>query len=392
MHAARGPGPGWWRAHPVLADVVPVLALAVLTVAPAVRFGAFDRSALIASVLVWLPALGRRRHPEAAFAATLLVVLLAWGADGFAADRLFPAYASVWLVLFAVADRCTLRRTWLATAATEVLALASLLGPGLPGEQGGPAVVPLTTLTIAVAVSGRNRQTRRAYTAGLEDRAERLEREQEQLARVAVAEERARIAREVHDVVAHNISVMIALADGATYVTEEPRAGAAMAQVAATGRQALSEMGGLLGVLRDDDGAPVRSPAPGLADLETLVDQVRAAGLTTELAVRGSPVPLGATAQLAVYRLVQEALTNTLKHARDASRARVELCWGSEDLAVDVCDDGAPVTAAVPGHGITGMGERFAAWGGTVDAGPEPAGGWRVRARMPLAAPAVLPA
>ena len=376
----------WVRDHPVVADVLPVLALVAFVVGPSFRIPGFGIAAAVASFAVWVPALARRRYPLPVFGVTAVLVFGIWATDGFATDRLLPAYVVLWFLLFGVADRCGPRETLVAVAACEVIALITLATPStMERGDGGPALVPLTALTIAVAVVGRNRQTRRAYTASLEDRAARLERERDQQARVAVAEERTRIAREVHDVVAHNISVMIALADGATYATKEPAASAAMAHVATTGRTALTEMSRLLGVLREDDGSPSRRPAPALGDLETLVEQVRAAGLRVDLAVTGAPVPLEATAQLAVYRLVQEALTNTLKYARDVEQAVVRLSWQPDVLVVDVRDDGAAVGATPPGHGITGMRERFGAWGGTVAAGPGDGGGWLVRAHLPLA-------
>ena len=385
-------GAAWVRDHPVTADVLPVLALVAFVVGPSFRIPGFGVADAVASFVVWVPALARRRYPLATFAVSTVLVLGIWAADGLATDRLLPAYMVLWFLLFGVADRCGRRETLAAVAACEVLALISLATPStMDRGDGGPAVVPLTALTIAVAVVGRNRQTRRAYTASLEDRAARLEREQDQQARVAVAEERARIAREVHDVVAHNISVMIALADGATYATKEPAARTAMAHVATTGRTALTEMSRLLGVLREDDGSPSRRPAPALGDLEALVEQVRAAGLRTDLAVTGAPVPLEATAQLAVYRLVQEALTNTLKYARGVRQAVVRLSWQPDALVVDVRDDGGVVGATTPGHGITGMRERFGAWGGTVTAGPVDGGGWLVHARLPLAGARVEP-
>ncbi|MPQ98429.1 sensor histidine kinase [Modestobacter sp. I12A-02628] len=374
----------------MLVDVLPVLGLAVLAIAPAIRLESVGLREWVLSVLLWLPALARRRRPVAAFLLTAALVLAGMAEVGVGAEQLLFSYSALWFALFSVADRCDGLRTLLAVAACEGVALLTLLGP--PTADGAPAVVPLTTFTVAVAVLGRNRQTRRAYTASLEDRAARLERERDQQARVAVAEERARIAREVHDVVAHNISVMIALADGATYATTEPAASTAMAHVATTGRTALTEMSRLLGVLREDDGSPSRRPAPALGDLESLVEQVRAAGLRTDLAVRGTPVPLETTAQLAVYRLVQEALTNTLKHGRGVRRAHVGLTWQPDVLVLDVRDDGAAVGATTPGHGITGMRERFGAWAGTVTAGPADGGGWLVHARLPLAGTRAEPA
>jgi signal transduction histidine kinase len=282
-----------------------------------------------------------------------------------------------------------------ATAVCELFALATLLGTAAP--VGGHPIAPLTAFTLVAAVTGRNRRARATVLAGLRERAERAELERDQQARIAVAEERTRIAREVHDVVSHNVSVMTALADGAGYALRSDtnqQVRDAVAAIASTGRAALAELHGLLGVLRSDDDHgdddAFRRPAPGLADLAALVDRVRAAGLPTTLTVVGRPTPLGTAAQLAVYRLVQEALTNTRKHARGASRAGVALTWTAGGLEVVIQDDGCGGAASPDhvGHGLVGMRERIGAHGGSVSAGPAPAGGWRVAASLPLAAAA----
>jgi signal transduction histidine kinase len=236
----------------------------------------------------------------------------------------------------------------------------------------------------------------------LTERAEQLERERDQQARLAVAAERTRIAREMHDVVAHSLSVMVTLSEGAALklAAEPERANRAMRQVSATGHQALGEMRRLLGVLRTEDAPEPRQPQPGLAQLDGLLDQVRATGLTAELAVTGTPVALPPGAELTVYRIVQEALTNTLKHAAGPTRVSVAIARRPDAVTVDVHDDGACRSAGTPGHGLAGHGlaghglagmrERAAVYDGAVSAGPDPAGGgWRIHARLPLAATAV---
>jgi signal transduction histidine kinase len=190
---------------------------------------------------------------------------------------------------------------------------------------------------------------------------------------------------------------MTALADGAGYALRSDtsqQARDAVTAIATTGREALAELHGMLGVLRSDDdhgrGADAsRRPAPGLADLAALVDQVRGTGLPTTLTVVGRPAPLSTAAQLAVYRLVQEALTNTRRHAGGASRAGVVLTWTADELEVVIQDDGSGGAASPDhvGHGLVGMRERIGAHGGSVRAGPAPAGGWRVAASLPLPAP-----
>jgi signal transduction histidine kinase len=381
----------------LLRDAVPVLLLAALTTASLVRVrdGSPGAGAVAISLLLWLPALARRHRPLLAFAATAALVAVHWLPAGLHADGLLPADGALFLVLVAVAERRSTGWAMAAAVLCELFALGTLLGPQSTGPE--HPVIPLSALTLAATLWGRNRRARHALLADLRDRAERAERERDQQARVAVAEERTHIAREVHDVVSHNLSVMTALADGAGFAmrteTGRPQARDAVAQIAATGREALAEMHRLLGVLREDgdrDDDPheaSRRPAPGLADLTTLVDQVRSAGLATTLTVTGAPTTLTTAAQLAVYRLVQEALTNSLTHARDARQATVRLTWSSDALAVTVRDDGrgAALRSDRVGHGLVGMRERMGAYGGSVTAGPGPDGGWRVEASLPLA-------
>jgi signal transduction histidine kinase len=384
---------GWGQRAAIARDVLPVVALAGFCLGGLYGSAAGDPAAgdVVVSVLLWLPALVRRRAPLLAFAATAAVVAGHWVPDGFDPAALLPADVALWFVLVGVADRCAGRWALAAAAVCEAAALATLIGErtGMPGH---PAV-PLTAITVAAALFGRNRRNHRAYLTSLRDRAERAERELDQQARVAVAEERTRIAREVHDVVSHNLSVMTALADGAGFAMRSAagrqQAEDAVAQVATTGRAALAEMHRLLGVLREDDGSPALRPPPGLDQLEELVEQVRAAGLPTTLTVAGRPVPIGPTAQLAVYRLVQESLTNSLQHAVAPPgrlvRARVALHWADDVLRVEVVDDGAGTAPSVrTGHGLAGMRERLGAWDGTVCAGPGPTGGWRVAGQLPL--------
>lgn len=198
--------------------------------------------------------------------------------------------------------------------------------------------------------------------------------------------ERARISREMHDVVAHNLSVMVALADGArmTVARDPAEAERAIAQVARTGRDALDEMRTLLGVVQEHDaGDPLLRPQPGIAQLPEVVDAVRATGLHVGLHVdAGAPLPGGLG--LTVHRVVQEALTNVLKHAPEATRADVVVRRTGDDVAVEIRDDGPPVPARRPGdgRGLQGMGERVALHGGRLDAGPAPGGGWHVRTTL----------
>ena len=253
------------------------------------------------------------------------------------------------------------------------------------------------TVPFALAwVLGDSIRTRRAYLAQLEERAARLEREREAQSKVAVAAERARIARELHDVVAHNVSVMVVQADGAAYVmdTAPEQARKALETISGTGRQALAEMRRLLGVLRtgehQEGGEYV--PQPDVEQLDDLIEQCRVSGLPVDFKVEGTPRPLPSGVELTAYRIVQEALTNTRKHGGPNTGASVRLVYFDDGLGLLVEDDGkgAPHElyeeggADGRGHGLIGMRERVGMVGGTLDAGPRPGGGFRISALLPL--------
>ncbi len=245
-------------------------------------------------------------------------------------------------------------------------------------------------LAIAGLLGYYVRTNRQAQATARVEQAEQAERERQQQAQLAASAERARIAREMHDIVAHNIAVMIALADGAAYTAKNDtdQAVELMGQVSATGRTALTEMRRLLGVLRQPAESE-QGPQPTLADLDKMLGTFRAAGLPVELTVAGEPFPLPPSAQLAVYRMITEALTNTLKHAA-GSAATVCLEYRDGEIELEVSDDGAGRRPGLGGragwvsggHGITGMRERAAVFGGEVSAGPRPGGGWRVRTTL----------
>jgi signal transduction histidine kinase len=241
-------------------------------------------------------------------------------------------------------------------------------------------------------VLGDSMRYRRAYYASLEERAARLEWERDAQAQIAAAAERARIARELHDVVAHNVSVMVVQADGASYALrrDPARAAEALAAISSTGRQALAEMRRLLGVLRRDEDVtgPERAPLPGIGQLDELLEQSRAAGLPVTFSVAGVPQQLPDGAALAAYRIVQESLTNTRKHGGPRASAHVALRYLEDALVLQVTDDGqgAAMASDGAGHGLAGMRERVAVYGGSVDARPRPGGGFQVTARLPLSA------
>jgi signal transduction histidine kinase len=228
-----------------------------------------------------------------------------------------------------------------------------------------------------------SRRSRRAHAA--EERAAQLERDQHEQARAAAAGERARIARELHDVIAHSVSVMTVQAGAArTLLPEHPeQALPPLLAVEETGREALAEMRRLLGILREGD-APALAPQPGLTDLRTLAESVRDAGLPVQVTVEGRPRPLPAGVDLTAYRIVQEALTNTLKHA-GPTRASVVVHYDRDAVVLSITDDGrAPAATDGSGHGLAGMQERVTLYGGELYAGPGPNGGFAVSARLPV--------
>jgi signal transduction histidine kinase len=246
-------------------------------------------------------------------------------------------------------------------------------------------------------VIGDRLRTRRAYYAQLEERAERMHREREAQSKAAVAAERARIARELHDVVAHNVSVMVVQADGAAYVLDAApdQARQALGTISSTGRQALAEMRRLLGLLRaGDDAGGEYVPQPGVDQLADLIEQVRGAGLPVRFEVAGQARPLSSGVELTAYRIVQEALTNVRKHGGDGASASVVLGFGDAALDLLIEDDGRGGPDGLYqqggrdglGQGLIGMRERIGMVGGTLTAGPRPGGGFRVSAMLPLRA------
>ncbi len=245
----------------------------------------------------------------------------------------------------------------------------------------------LSATVVAALFAGRTVASGSRYLAWMDERARRLEIERDQQAVIAAAAERTRIARELHDIVSHSLSVVITMADAAAVVgrADPDRGVEAMAEVSEVGRSALSDMRAMFGVLRDNDPLPGLEPQPGVAGLGALAERVRATGLPVELTIEGTPFPLGAAAELTVYRIVQEALTNTIRHA-SAGHASVSIGYDTPQVQVRVRDDG---TACAPpgapdqrGHGIDGMRERAALHGGTLLAGPAPGGGWAVSATL----------
>ncbi|MEV5503577.1 sensor histidine kinase [Nonomuraea fuscirosea] len=276
--------------------------------------------------------------------------------------------------------------------AVTTYAVGAVAGPVM--ASGPNEHVVFAVVLVAVWGAGRSLRLRRAYLEELKDRAARLERAHAADTRAARAEERSRIARELHDVVAHHVSVMTVQAAAARRVlaADPDLAREALSAIEHTGRLAMTEMRNIVGVLRTDARAEL-GPQPGVRDLPSLVEQMREAGLPTSLRVEGEPVPLPAGVDLAAYRLVQEGLTNSLRHAGAGVKAVVTVRHDPGELDVEVRDDGnggksgdgRDGEVSLPsGHGLVGIRERVALYGGILSIGPLPGGGFEVRARFPL--------
>ncbi|KPC73318.1 sensor histidine kinase [Streptomyces coelicoflavus] len=339
-----------------------------------------------------VPLLWRRSHPAAVLLTMTPVALLnAWS------GAILQAAMLQLLVVFHIALRLSLRTlSWAALLVLTPVAVSAIrYGDQPTWEQ----QIGAQLMSVAVAaLIGITVRTRRDHTEVLEDRARRLETERDQQVRLAAAAERARIAREMHDIIGHNLSVITGLADGGRYAAAKSpdRAAQALDAIGTTSRQALGELRRLLDVLRDDaqDGAaPDLAPQPALTDLDRLLDGVRRAGLPVHKTVKGEPaLPEGR--QLTLYRVIQEALTNTLKHAGPDATAHIDLSYGTDGAAtLTVTDTGrtAPPQTPAPssGRGLPGMRERTSLYGGTLEAGPRPAPerGWRVHLHLPEESP-----
>jgi signal transduction histidine kinase len=362
----------WLRRHPNLVDVGLVLALGAAYLGHAARVDEWAGGIPLAVAQV-VPLVVRRRYPRT----VLAVVTAAWIVQAVALSVLPPVPTVV--AIYTVA--ANLERSEALLPAAVATAAVTLTALGLTQYD---KALSFFLLSVAAWVVGDNLGTRRAYTRALEDRTERLEREREAGAARARAEEQARIARELHDVIAHNVSVMVVQAAAANDVFDSRPESAreALRAIEASGRSALSELRRLLGVVRAD-GADF-APTPGLDRLDDLVAQVRSTGLAVAVSIEGAPRPLPAGVDLSAYRVVQEALTNTLKHAQ-ATRADVALRYRDAELDVEVRDDGSGGgNGEGEGHGLIGMRERVTAFGGSLAAGPATTGGFAVAARFPL--------
>ncbi|MFH8609018.1 sensor histidine kinase [Streptomyces sp. NPDC018029] len=343
------------------------------------------------STALSLPLLWRRRHPMA-----VLTVMVAASLVSSWTGAMLQASLIQMIVLFSIAMRLPLK-----TLGRAGLMMTAPLVVGAfryPEDSWNQQIIPYVWAYALVALLGIAVRSRQDYTRALVERARQLEVERDQQAQLAAAAERTRIAREMHDIIGHNLSVITGLADGGSYAAAKSpeRAAQALEAIGTTSRQALGELRRLLDVLRDDvlrDDAPATAelaPQPALTDLARLIDGVRAAGLPVRSTVHGRADAVPAGRQLTVYRVVQEALTNTLKHAGPDATATVDVIYADGGVTVEVTDTGLGAGAggsphAGGGRGLTGMRERTALYDGTLEAGPlpHPPGGWRVRLHLP---------
>ncbi len=378
------------RRHPRLFSWTLVSILWLLSLPPISSWHGPDQVGvpLLAAAVV-IPLFWRREAPFLVFCLSACAATLQWAAGGV----LFADLALL-VAFYTVAATQVRRRTLTAAGVLEVFAVIAAARYGAGGGNGSGYVfvfVLVTGLVVASGLLGLNVKVRAAYLAEVEARADRAERERDQQSLLAAAAERTRIAREMHDIVAHNLSVMIALNDGASFAmhTEPDQAADAVREASRVGRTALSELQRALGVLRErpDGAGGVRTPAPTIAELEALLVPIRRTGLAVTLRIEGETDQLAPGLQLTVYRLVQESLTNTVKHAIGADHASVSIRCAATAVEVVIADNGhargAPSAAGGSGHGIIGMHERAAGHGGQVAAGPTP-NGWLVRAYFPL--------
>ncbi len=332
-----------------------------------------------------------RRRPLGVLAFVLLVTLVMRDARGLAGPSIYP------LPLFYALGGYAIFHPWkqvarVAAGVVGVIYAASLLRGESLGNYGLNSLFSLLgaiTFVVPVSSLGLWLGTNRAYVNELRERSARLEHERELLAQRAVAEERVRIARDLHDVVAHHVSLMVVQAGAIREsLPKESELRGSLDVLADTGREAMSEMRRMLGVLRaEDSGAPARSPAPRLTELPALVGRANEAGIAVEYRVLGEPLALSEAEELCLYRVAQEALTNVFKHTRGAVGS-VELAYAPGAVTLRVRDTGRPLNLpGEPGHGLAGMRERLGLFGGTLVAGPIDEENFLVEAHLPVGEP-----
>ncbi|WP_336923029.1 sensor histidine kinase [Aquipuribacter sp. SD81] len=379
----------WWREHVVLVDSLWVVVLLVPSLLWLVALGVsggYGPALLAQTVLsvVLLVPLAWRRVAPGVVAGGLAVLQVGQLLSGLVDETgVLPANVFATLsAVFTVTAHARRDRTW------QVYLAVALLGCALLGVlvQSGLGLTAATAV-LGAALAGYLRRIVRVRDEAAVERARRLEVERDSAAAVAAADERRRIARDLHDVIAHSLTVVVAQADGGRYAarTDPTAAVEALRTVSVTGRAALADLRAALGALRDTDGART-DPLPGAGDVPVLVDRVRASGADVRLTLLGDTAAVPAATGLTVYRVVQESLTNALKHAGPGTGVEVRVEVG-EGVEVHVVDDGLGSAAPVAdgtGLGVVGMRERVRALGGELVAGPRAGGGWVVRASLPL--------
>ncbi|MCF3140990.1 MULTISPECIES: histidine kinase [unclassified Paenarthrobacter] len=381
----------WFRVNRFKVDLT-ATSLLILLFGPVYLLAGHPWLALLSCSLL-LPLAWRRTRPATAAVVVILVCLVQWavGAEPVAGQIAVPlviyataAYGPAW------ASRTVLLAGMVGGIMLTTREFSSTAESGIMGLTIGALYTVLIWMLVLVSWTlGDLTRVRRLQLQALEDRTRRLEVEQQQERQLAAADERSHIAREMHDIVAHSLSVIITQADGARYAAaaKPELATEALATIAATGRDSLGEMRRLLGVLRSDDDSPTR-PQPRLSDLDELLLGFRAATLQVSFDQSGVPRrALPAGAELTAYRIIQEALTNVMKHAGPKATAGVTLTWQARGLQLDILDDGRGAAADPPtaggGNGLRGMGERVSLYDGSLTAGPEQGGGFRVSAFIP---------
>ena len=378
------------RARRTLAEVPTadaVIAVAALALGQVeVWSGAVEGAAALGApilVLGTLPLAWRRRRPLAV--AGLAGASLVLGAAASIGTESLAQLIAVLVAVYSVGALVEMPVSAAVVPYAYGCAAISVIAAG----QGASDLLFAALAVVAPWAAGRLQRRLGQRAEELEDHAERLVKERDLRAREAAAAERSRIARELHDIVAHSVSVMVVQAGGAEELLESSpeRARQALRSVRETGQQALVEMRRMVGLLRlEGDGPEELTPQPRMAQLEELVAQARAAGLPTELRVEGATRALPPGVDLSAFRILQEALTNARKHA-GAANGSVMVRWTHDAVELEVVDDGRGAITGDGGHGLVGMRERAALFGGEVQAGPEPGGGFAVRARLPIASP-----
>lgn len=337
-------------------------------------------------VLMTVPLVLRRVYPTPVF----FVISAAWVIDRTLDYPESPAAIGVAIVFYTIGAELHRKASW-RIGGISVILIVGWTGLGVLTLESVTAASLITTLiaTLTPLLLGREVHQRRRRVEQLRERVERAERDREERARRAVTEERARIARELHDVVAHQMTVMTLQAEGARRIADgsDPRVVEALETISDAGHSALAEMRRTVGLLRAPEDESETEPLPRLSDISQLVDKVRAAGVPVDLEIGGDVRPLAEGTELSAYRIVQESLTNAVRHGGPNVSAKVTIEYGEAQLDVLILDDGRGPSAGTgdgSGHGIVGMRERIAVLGGEFSAGSHTGGGYQVHAIIPV--------